>query len=82
MLKGMACTLMGLLMINALIVGGVRMRWETTHAMALRRQLEEMHDSGKEYRISTRHFSESARVRLTKAGVSYVDLGMTKLKRA
>jgi hypothetical protein len=48
--------------------------------MALRRQLKEMRDSGKEYRVSTRYFRDSARVRLGEAGINYKDLGMKKLK--
>jgi hypothetical protein len=80
LLRGIAWSAAGVLLLNGLIVASVRMRWETTHSMALRRQLKEMHDSGKEYRVSTRYFSDSARVRLGKAGITYQDLGMKKLK--
>jgi hypothetical protein len=68
-----------MLLLNALIVAGVRMKWETSHSVALREQLKEMRDSRKEYRVSTRHFSESANVRLGEASVHYQDLGMQKL---
>jgi hypothetical protein len=79
--RGLAWAVAGVLMLNALIVAGVRMSWETTHSMALRRQLKQMRNSGKEYRVSTRYFSESAKVRLGEAGISYQDLGMKKLPR-
>jgi hypothetical protein len=77
----LAWTAFCVLLLNALIVAGIRMNWETVHSMALRRQLKEMRDSGKEYRVSTRYFSDSARVRLTEAGVRYQDLGMQKLPK-
>lgn len=77
--QGFAWALLSLLFVNALIVAGVRMKWETTHSIALRRQLNDMRNSGKEYRVSTRYFSDSARVRLGEAGVRYQDLGMKKL---
>jgi hypothetical protein len=77
--RELAWAVLGVLLLNALIVAGVRMTWETTHTMALRRQLKEMRDSGKEYRVSTRYFTESAKVRLGEAGISYQDLGMKKL---
>jgi hypothetical protein len=67
------------LLLNALIVASIRMKWETSHSMALRAQLQQMHDSGKEYQVSTRHFSESANVRLGEGGIRYQDLGMQKL---
>jgi hypothetical protein len=76
----LAWAILGVLLLNALIVAGVRMSWETTHSMALRRQLKEMRNSGEEYRVSTRYFSDSARVRLDEAGVRYQDLGMEKLR--
>ena len=78
--RASAWACLGLLLCNALIVAGVRMHWETAHSIALRRQLKEMHDSGKTYLVSTRFFSESARVRLDSAGIPYQDLGMRKLK--
>jgi hypothetical protein len=78
--RGIAWAVVGLLLLNALIVASVRMSWEAAHSMALRRQLKEMRDSGEEYRVSTRYFSDSARVRLGDAGINYQDLGMKKLK--
>jgi hypothetical protein len=77
----LAWAVVGVLFLNALIVAGVRMSWETTHSLALRRQLKEIRDSGKEYRISTRFFSDSVRVRLGEAGIRYEDLGMKKLPK-
>jgi hypothetical protein len=74
-----AWTIGVLLLLNALIVAGVRMQWETTHSMALREQLKQMRDSRRDYRVSTRYFSESARVRLSEASIRYQDLGMQKL---
>jgi len=80
-LRFAAWGLLSVLMVNALIVATVRMHWETTHSITLRRQLKELHDSGKQYRISTRFFSESAQVRLGAAGIPYQDLGMKKLRQ-
>ena len=77
--RELAWALLGVLLLNGLIVAGVRMKWETTHSIALRRQLNQMHNSGKQYRVSTRFFSDSARVRLGEAGIPYQDLGMKKL---
>jgi hypothetical protein len=75
----LAWTVFSIMLLNALIVAGVRMNWETTHSISLRRQLKDMRDSGKEYRVSTRFFSDSVKVRLTEAGIRYQDLGMQKL---
>jgi len=77
--QGLAWAVLGVLLLNALIVTGVRMKWETTHSIALRRQLKNMHDAGTEYRVSTRYFTASARVRLGEVGIRYQDLGMKKL---
>lgn len=74
-----AWSLLALLLLNALLVAGVRMRWETTHSLALRHQLRDLHNSGQQYRVSTRFFADSVRERLAEAGVPYQDLGMTKL---
>jgi hypothetical protein len=74
-----ASATLGLLLLNALIVAEVRMSWETTHSIALRRQLTEMRNSGKQYRVSTQYFTDSAGVRLHEAGINYQDLGMKKL---
>ena len=78
--RGLAWAVISLLLLNALIVASVRMSWETAHTIALRHQLKEMRESRKEYRVSTRYFSDSARVRLSEAGVTYQDLGLKKLK--
>ena len=70
------------LLVNALIVATIRMRWEIGHTIALRHQLQQLHDSGKEYTVSTRYFSDSAEVRLTEAGVRYQNIGMKKIAHA
>ena len=77
--RAFAWTILGILLLNALIVAGVRVHWETTRSLTLRHQLRDMHDSGKTYRVSTRSFTDSATTRLNEAGVPFQDLGMTKL---
>jgi hypothetical protein len=48
-------------------------------SQTLRHQLQELKSSGQEYEFSTYYFDDSARIRLTEAGVSFRDVGMEKL---
>lgn len=78
-LAGLTWALVALLFVNAAIVGTVRMRWETWATRTLREQLRQMRDSGQEYEVSTRYFSDAAKLRLDWAGVRYTDIGMKKI---
>lgn len=78
--RAFARTVLCILLINAAIVAGVRMKWETTHSILLRNQLRQMRASGQEYRVSTEYFTDSARVRLGEAGIRYQDVGRKKLQ--
>jgi 4-amino-4-deoxy-L-arabinose transferase-like glycosyltransferase len=70
-----AWVLAGLLIVNAGVVGWVRLRWETAATLRLRGQLAEMRESGLTYDVSTRYFSASADERLSEAGVKFHDVG-------
>jgi hypothetical protein len=72
---GVSWALLVLLLCNAGIVAAVRLRWETTASLTLRRQLQELRESGNEYEFNTNYFGESAKVRLGEAGVRFRDVG-------
>jgi hypothetical protein len=72
---GAGWALWALLLANASIVAGVRLHWETTASLTLRRQLQELRESGKEYEFYTGVFGEAVKVRLAEAGVRFRDLG-------
>jgi len=76
---GTTWTIFTLLVLNAAIVAGIRMHWETRASLTLHHQLRDLHASGQEYEFGTRYFSDSAKVRLTAAGVRFRDVGMTKI---
>ena len=42
----------------------------------MRRQLQELRESGKEYEFNINFFQEAAKVRLAEAGVRFRDLGL------
>lgn len=68
-----------LLLVNAVIVSFVRLRWETKASITLRQQLRQMRDSGQEYEVQTMYFDDSMNVRLHAAGVKFSDVGMKAL---
>ncbi len=76
---GAGWALLAMLMANAGVVAAVRLHWETNASLALRRQLQEMRESGKQYEVSTGRFGESPKVLLAEAGVRFNDLGVKKL---
>ena len=51
-----------LLIADALIVGCVRLHWETRASLTLRNQLQQMKQSGCEYEVETNSFDDSATV--------------------
>src|SRR5262249_20141836 len=77
---GAACFLLAMLLADAAVVAGVRLHWETVASRDLSRQLHELSSSGKEYDFSTGYFDESIKLRLTKAGVRFHDLGNVKIR--
>jgi hypothetical protein len=77
---GASWALLVLLLANASIVATVRLRWETTASLTLRRQLQELRESGKEYEFYTGYFGEAAKGRLAEAGVRFGDLGLKKFR--
>jgi hypothetical protein len=76
---GASWALLVLLLANASIVAAVRLHWETTASLTLRRQLQELRESGKEYEFYTGFFDEATKERLAEAGVRYRDLGTKKI---
>jgi len=66
-----AWLLMGLLLINASIVAGVHLTWETKASLKLRQQLTELHRSGNEIEICFNAFARSGEARLKTWGVPY-----------
>jgi len=68
---GVAWLLMVLLAVNAGIVAGVRMTWETNASQKLRQQLTGLRQSGKEIEICFNKFARSGGERLKTWGVPY-----------
>ena len=66
-----AWSLAVLLIVNAAIVGGVRLKWETLATLTLRRQLTELSQPGTEIAISFRWFEASMPERLKAWGVRF-----------
>jgi hypothetical protein len=73
---GATWALWALLLANAGIVAAVRLHWETSASLTLRRQLRELRESGQEYDFYTGVFGEEAKVRLTEAGVRFRQLDL------
>jgi hypothetical protein len=72
---GAAWILLALLAVDACIVAGVRMAWETRASQKLRRQLSELHESGREIEIDFKKFEISGAERLKAWGVLYRKIG-------
>jgi hypothetical protein len=68
---GVAWVLVGLLVVNAGIVTGVRMNWETRASEKLRQQLTELRESGKEIEICFNSFVRSGEERMKTWGIPY-----------
>jgi hypothetical protein len=68
---GAAWLLVTLLVINAGIVAGVHLTWETKASEKLRQQLTGLHQSGKEIEICFNNFSRSGEERLQAWGIPY-----------
>ena len=66
-----AWALAALLLVNALIVAGVRMNWETKSTLTLRRQLTELSQPGKEIEICPQYFEISLPEKLKRWGVHF-----------
>lgn len=75
----LACATLALLFADTAIVSFVRLQWETNATLTLRGQLKELRDSGRVYEVQTMRFQDAWDVRLTEAGVPFVDVGMQKL---
>jgi hypothetical protein len=68
---GVAWLLMLLLLVNASIVAGVRMTWETKASEKLRQQLTGLRQSGSEIEICFNNFPRAGEERLKAWGISY-----------
>jgi hypothetical protein len=65
----LARVILCLLIVNAVIVAGVRLHWDATSAVTLRNQLRQLRDSGAKYDLQTLYFADSAKVKLNEAGI-------------
>ncbi|HVU36442.1 MAG TPA: hypothetical protein VHE61_23590 [Opitutaceae bacterium] len=69
---GMAWVLSGMLVVNAIVVAGVRLHWETQATRRLRAQLTELSRSGREIEISLQYFEIPVGERLKTWGIRFV----------
>jgi len=76
---GVAWLLIGLLLVNASIVAGVHLTWETKASLKLRRQLTELRQSGGEIEICFNAFTRSGEERLKTWGVPYQEKSRKEL---
>jgi hypothetical protein len=68
---GAAWVLVALLVVNAAVVAGVRMKWETLATLKLRQQLTELSQPGKEIEVSVQWFEIGVPERLKAWGVHF-----------
>ena len=76
---GVAWLLMGLLLVNAGIVAGVHLTWETKASLKLRRQLTGLRQSGSEIEVCFNNFARSGEERLKAWGVPYQEKSRKEL---
>ena len=76
---GMAWLLMVLLLVNAGIVAGVHLTWETKASEKLRQQLIALRQSGSEIEICFNNFSRSGEERLKAWGIPYQEKSRKEL---
>ena len=67
----MAWILVLMLMINALLVSGVRFNWEVQATRTLRRQLTDLQNNGQKIEIDLRYFGQPVGERLKRWGIDY-----------
>jgi hypothetical protein len=77
---GAAWGLLALLVLNAAIVAGVRMKWETLATLKLRRQLTELSQPGTEIEVSFRWFEIGVPERLKAWGVKFQTKGRNEIR--
>jgi hypothetical protein len=77
---GAAWGLLALLAVNAAIVAGVRMKWETLATLKLRRQLTELSQPGTEIEVSFRWFEIAVPERLKTWGVKFQTKGRNEIR--
>jgi hypothetical protein len=77
---GAAWGLLALLLLNAVIVAGVRMKWETLATLKLRRQLTELSQPGTEIEVSFRWFEVGVPERLKAWGVKFQTKGRNEIR--
>jgi hypothetical protein len=76
---GVAWSLMLLLLVNAGIVAGVHLTWETKASLRLRQQLTELRESGKEIEICFNKFARSGEERLKSWGIPYQEKSLKEI---
>ncbi len=76
---GWAWLLMALLLLNASLVAGVHLAWETKASLKLRRQLTELRQSGKEIEVCFNRFGRSGEERLKTWGVPYQEKSLKEI---
>jgi hypothetical protein len=76
---GVACLLMVLLLVNASVVAGVHLMWETKASLKLRQQLNELRQSGSKIEICFNAFTRSGEERLKAWGVPYQEKSRKEL---
>ena len=76
---GAAWLLMVLLLVNAGIVAGVHLTWETKASLKLRQQLTELRQSGKEIEICFNKFTRSGEERLKAWGIPYQEKSLSEI---
>ena len=69
--RGAAWALIALLVVNATIVAGVRLKWETLATLTLRRQLTELSQPGVEIEVCPQYFEIGVPERLKAWGVHF-----------
>jgi hypothetical protein len=80
MMMGTASLLTLLLLVNALIVAGVHLTWETKSSLKLRQQLTQMRQSGKEIEICFNKFTRSGEERLKAWGIPYHEISLKEIQ--
>ncbi|PTX94419.1 hypothetical protein [Opitutus sp. ER46] len=81
-MRGLAWTLVALLLVNTAIVGAVHLTWEARHSAALRRQLIELRAQHRPIEISIPYFEVGVEERLKTWGISYQKRGRKELRDA
>jgi len=76
---GAAWLLMVLLLVNAGIVAGVHLTWETKASLKLRQQLTGLRQSGSEIEICFYNFPRSGEERLKARGIPYQEKSRKEL---